>query len=580
LPSPMRSIAAELVGAMARLPPPDPRYLKALPILEDAVQSYRAGRIDEASEQFLRILKKAPDHPDALYFLGLMKMEQRKFSEALKLMNRAVKGSPRFADAHFVSGSILNQLGRPTEAMAAYQRAIAINPNHVHALNDLGNTLRLLNRAQEAIVAYDRAIALAPDSAVVHNNKGVALAECRQFAKAIVSYDRALALKPDYAEAHSNRGGALLVLSRADEALACFDRALALNPEYAEAINNRGTALQDLNAHREALIWHQRALLFNPDNAIAHLNAATAHLALGEYAQGWPEYEWRWNTPDRAPIRRDLRRPQWRGDQPLDGRTVLLHAEQGFGDMLQFARYVPMVAACGAKVILETPHELVPLLRTLAGVSELICRGDKLPPFDLHCPLLSLPLAFRTELDSIPAKIPYLTAPTERVAKWQRRLAGVGQRKIGLAWSGRSYPRNRSIPFEELETLLSRPDVSFVSLQQELSDEDRSRIATRSNLLHFGEELADFADTAGIISALDLVISIDTSIAHLAGAMGKSLWILLLFGADFRWLTDRDSSPWYPTARLFRQSKIGAWNDVVARVDAALAVGGGNSASP
>jgi tetratricopeptide (TPR) repeat protein len=563
---------------MARLPPPNPRYLKALPILEDAVQTYRAGRTGEAAELFQRVLKKAPDHPDALYFLGLMKMEQRNFSDALKFMNKAVKENPRFADAHFLSGSILNQLGRRTEAVAAYNRAVVINPNHIHALNDLGNTLRLLNRAQEAIVAYDRAVAVAPDFAEAHNNKGVALAESKRFVEAIVSYDRALALRPNYAEAYSNRGGALLFLSRPDEALVDFDRALALNSEYPEAINNRGTALQDLNAHREALVWHQRALLFGPDNAIAHLNAATAHLALGEYAQGWPEYEWRWNTPDLAPIRRDLRRPQWRGDQSLEGRTILLHAEQGFGDMMQFARYVPMVAARGAKVILEAPNVLVPLLRTLAGVSELIGRGDKLPRFDLHCPLLSLPLAFHTELHAIPAQIPYLNAPKERIAKWRQRLAEIDRRKIGLAWSGRSYPRNRSIPLEELNPLLSLPDVCFVSLQKELSAEERSRVSGRSNLLHFGEELADFADTAGIISALDLVISIDTSIAHLAGAMGKSLWVLLLFGSDFRWLVDRDDSPWYPTARLFRQSKIGAWGDVVARVNAILAAGGDSGA--
>jgi tetratricopeptide (TPR) repeat protein len=580
LPNPMPSIAAELVGAMATLPPPDPRYLKALPILEDAVRTYRAGRVEEAHELFLRILKKAPDHPDALYFLGLMKMEQRKFSDALKLMSKATKGNPRFADAHFLSGSILNQLGRRTEAAAAYHRAIAINPNHVHALNDLGNTLRLLNRAQEAIAAYDRAVAVVPHFAEAHNNKGVALAECKQFVEAIASYDRALELKSDYAEGYSNRGAALLALSRPDEALKDFDRALALNPEYPEAINNRGTALQDLNAHREALTWHQRALLFNPNNAIAHLNLATAHLTLGEYAQGWPEYEWRWKTQDLASIRRDLRRPQWRGDQSLDGRTILLHAEQGFGDMLQFARYVPMVAARGAQIVLEAPQAVVPLLQTLAGVSKLIRRGDKLPPFDLHCPLLSLPLAFQTDLDTIPAEVPYLTAPAERVAKWRGRLAGIGGRKIGLAWSGLPYPRNRSIPLVELEPLLSLPDISFVSLQRELSDDDRSRIATRPNVAHFGEELADFADTAGVISVLDLVISIDTSIAHLAGAMGKSLWTMLLFGADFRWLVDRDSSPWYPTARLFRQSKIGAWDDVVTRVHAALVAAGDNSATP
>jgi tetratricopeptide (TPR) repeat protein len=556
---------------MARLPlpPPDTRYLKVAPLLDEAVKTYRAGQTEEAAGLFQQVLKKAPDHPDALYFLGLMKMEQRKFPDALKFMTKAVKASPRFADAHFLTGAILNQLGRRAEAANAYSRAIAANPAHFHALNDLGNTLRLLSKPQEALSAYEKAIAIAPDFAEAYNNKGIALAERKRFSEALVNYDQALALKQDFAEAYNNRGGALLILSRPDAAMLDFDRALALQPDYPEAINNRGSALQDLNAHREALTWHQRALTFNTQNAVARLNVAMAHLSLGEYAQGWPEYEWRWGTPDLAPIRRNLRRPQWYGDQPLAGRTILLHAEQGFGDMLQFARYVPLVAERGANVILEAPQALFPLLQTLAGVSQLICRGDKLPAYDLHCPLLSLPLAFRTEIATIPAAVPYLSAPAERIEKWKRRLTGTG-RRVGLAWSGRPYPRNRSVPFADLAPLLSLPDTTFVSLQQELSEEEQAQLALRPNILHFGEELADFADTAAVISELDLVVSIDTSIAHLAGAMGKPLLLLLLYSADFRWLTERQDNPWYPTARLFRQSIVGAWGDVVERVRAAL----------
>jgi tetratricopeptide (TPR) repeat protein len=552
------------------LPPPDPRYLKMAPLLNEAVQTYRAGQGEDAAAMFQQVLKKAPDHPDALYFLGLMKMEQRKFPDALKFMAKAVKVSPRFADAHFLTGTILNQLGRRAEAANAYQRAIAANPAHFHALNDLGNTLRLLGKPQEAQSAYEKAIAIAPDFAEAHNNKGIALAESKRFSEALVNYNQALVLKQDFAEAHNNRGAALLILSRPDAALQDFDRALALQPDYHEAINNRGSALQDLNAHRDALAWHHRALTFNPQNAVAHLNVAMAHLSLGEYAQGWPEYEWRWGTPDLAPIRRNLRRPQWYGEQALQGRTILLHAEQGFGDMLQFARYVPLVEERGATVILEAPRALFPLLQTLAGVSQLVCRGDKLPQYDLHCPLLSLPLAFRTEVATIPAAVPYLSAPAERIAKWRPRITGAG-RRIGLAWSGRSYPRDRSVPFALLEPLLSLPDTTFVSLQQELSGEERGQLALRPNILHFGDELADFADTAAVISELDLVVSIDTSIAHLAGAMGKPLLLLLLYSADFRWLTGREDSPWYPTARLFRQSTTGAWGDVVARVSAAIA---------
>jgi tetratricopeptide (TPR) repeat protein len=555
---------------MAKLPPPDPRYLKALPLMQDAVEHYRRDQPDQAEELFLRALKKAPDHPDALYFLALIRMDRGKPDDALRLLAKASKSNPRFAEAHFLTGSILNALGRPKDALPAYQRALAIDASHVNALNHLGNTLRLLRKPEEAIAAFDKAIALAPNFAEAHSNKGVALAELKRLPEAITCYDRALAVNPNFPDALSNRGAALLILSRPDEALACFDRALALNPNYPEAINNRGSALQDLNRHHEALTWHHKALGFNPNNSIAHLCLATAHLALGEYDVGWREYEWRWGTADLVPFRRDLRRPQWRGDEALDGKTILLHAEQGYGDMLQFARYVPLVAERGADVVIEAPRALTALLGTIAGKPRIIGRGDKLPAFDVHCPLLSLPLAFGTRVDTIPAAVPYVSVPADRLTKWTDRLADHAGRKIGLAWSGRPHPRDRSIPLAELKPLLSLPGTQFVSLQQELQLQDVDLIAAQSNLLHVGAEIEDFGDTAALIAALDLIITIDTSVAHLAGAMGKPVWILLLCGADFRWLVDRDDTPWYPTAKLFRQRAVGDWASVITRVADAL----------
>jgi tetratricopeptide (TPR) repeat protein len=551
---------------MARLPPPDPSRLKALSLVDDGVYFYREGRAAEAEERFRQVLKKHPDQPDALFFLGLLKIDQRNPLDALKLMAKAVKAHPRFAEAHFVSGSILNQLGRPQDAVAAYSRAVAIKPDHLNALNDLGNTFGLLGRPDDALAAYDKAIAAAPDLAISYNNKGAVLAETKRLSDAMANYDRALALKPDYAEAHNNRGAVLLMQSHPDQALASLEQALALRPDYAEAINNKGSALQDLNRHQEALSWHQRALALNPQNASAHLSIAAAHLALGQYEQGWSEYEWRWGTKDLAPFRRNFRAPQWLGDQSLEHKSILVYAEQGYGDMLQFARYVPLLARRGARAILEVPRPLFALFGSLEGVSQLVCRGDKLPASDFRCPLLSLPLAFRTNAHTIPADVPYLRAPSDRLAKWRERLAGHPGRKIGIAWSGRSYPRNRSIPLADLEPLLSLPAVTFVSLQQELPDTDLARLADRPNVLHFGSALEDFADTAGVISCLDLVLTIDTSIAHLAGAMGKPLSLLLLFGSDFRWLVDRHDNPWYPTARLFRQTKIGEWGPVIDRV--------------
>jgi len=555
---------------MAKLPPPDPRRLNALPLIEDGIFYYRQGRPAEAEERFRQVLKKIPDQPDALFFLGLIKLGQHKLADALKLMSKALKASPRFAEAQFVSGSILNLLGRPQEALAAYNRALAIKPDHVNALNDLGNTLKLLGRPEEALLAYDKAIAAAPDVAISYNNKGTALAELKRFGEAIENYDRALTLKSDYAEAHNNRGGALLVLSDPDQALKSFERGLALRADYAEAINNTGIALQGLNRHHEALTWHERALALNPNNANAHVSLANACLALGHYEQGWAEYEWRWWTNDLAPFRKTLRSQPWTGEQSLENKSILLYAEQGYGDILQFSRYVPMVAKRGARVILELPRPLMALFDSLAGVSQLICRGDKPPTTDFHCPLLSLPRAFRTGLSTIPAETPYLKAPADRIAKWQDRLAGCSGRKIGVAWSGRQYPRNRSIPLASFDRLFSLPGQTFISLQQELPDAEASRLAEHASVLHFGAELQDFADTAGLIACLDLVMSIDTSTAHLAGAMGKPLWLMLLFGSDFRWLVDRDDNPWYPTARLFRQPNVGDWESVVNRLQREL----------
>ena len=555
---------------MAKLPPPDPRLLKALPFLQEGVQLYQQGRADEAEVNFLQALKKAPDHPDALYFLGLIRMNRGKPEEALKLMTKATRSSPRFAEAHFVTGSILNILGRPQEAVAAYRRAIAISPEHVNALNHLGNTLRLVGQLDEAIAAYDKAIAAAPDFAAAHNNRGTALAERGDLDAALVNFDQALVLQSDFADAHNNRGGVLQRLNRPDDAIESYDRALLIKADFAEALNNRGSALQDLNQHHDALHWHRRALEIRPDSAEAHFNAASAHLALGELAQGWPEFEWRWGKKDLAPLRRAIRQPLWFGDSSISGKTILLHAEQGFGDTIQFVRYVPLVAKLGAKVVLEVPRALRDLCATLEGVSTLITRGDKLPPFDVHTPLLSLPLAFRTETTTVPADVPYLSAPPDRAAKWRDRLSLPG-RKIGLAWSGRMYPRNRSIPFAQLLPLLSLPDAVFVSLQQKMPQADAAQLAEQKNVLHFGSEIQDFADTAAIIASLDLILSIDTSVAHVAGALGKPLRLMLLFSSDFRWLVDREDNPWYPTARLFRQRSIGDWSNVVSRIAADLA---------
>jgi Glycosyltransferase family 9 (heptosyltransferase) len=306
------------------------------------------------------------------------------------------------------------------------------------------------------------------------------------------------------------------------------------------------------------------------------LHLGLLRLLTGDFAGGWPQYEWRWKTHPLAAAKRDFAQPLWRGVEPIAGKTILIHSEQGFGDAIQFCRYVPLLAARGARVILEVERPLLGLMRELAGVAMVVAKGDALPDCDLQCPLLSLPLAFGTQIETIPSQTPYLAAPVPAASSWSARLGpklGPNPRpRIGLAWSGRPTYRNDHIRSISLHALLPLLDVdaTFVSLQKDVRSEDVALLQQRRDILHFGDALADFSDTAALISQLDLVISADTAVAHLAGALARPVWILLPFVPDWRWLLDRDDSPWYPTARLFRQSQARKWGEVVETIRAAL----------
>ncbi|HTP94170.1 MAG TPA: tetratricopeptide repeat-containing glycosyltransferase family protein, partial [Xanthobacteraceae bacterium] len=386
------------------------------------------------------------------------------------------------------------------------------------------------------------------------------------------SFDRAVALRPGYAEALSNRGLTLHALDRFEEALASFDRALTLRPDYAQAFFNRGATLQELKRFEEALASYDRALMLQPDYAEAHWNEALLRLLTGDFARGWRQYEWRWKNQSLALPQRNVPQPLWLGTESAIDKTILLHSEQGFGDTIQFCRYVPLVAARGARVILEVETPLLELMTSLAGATQVLAKGDPLPAFDVHCPLLSLPLAFATRHGTIPSLTPYLSAPAQAVQDWRARLGPKTRLRIGLAWSGRpthKNDQNRSIALRALMPLLDL-DATFVSLQKDVRADDATMLQERGDLFHFGDALRNFADTAALISNLDLVISVDTSVAHLAGALAKPVWVLLPFVPDWRWLLDRDDSPWYPTARLFRQDDARTWDTVVPRVHRAL----------
>ena len=388
-----------------------------------------------------------------------------------------------------------------------------------------------------------------------------------------MSYDSALALRSDYVEALVNRANVLHRVQRFNDALASYERAIALRPQ-AEVLTNRGNTLQQLKRFDEALVSYRRAQALQEEYQPAHWNESLLLLLTGDWQRGWEKYEWRWKGEGAAGRSREFPKPLWRGADSIDGKTILLHGEQGFGDVIQFARYAALVRACGAHVVLEVHKALQELMTGRDGVSRVIARGDALPYFDVHCPLLSLPLAFGTTVETIPSAIPYLKALPQAARIWEAQLGRKDRPRVGIVWASNAKPdddynRSKSMPARSLLPLFD-VKATFVSLQKTISAADAAILDQCNDILNLGERLNDFSVTAALVSELDLVISVDTSVAHLAGALGKPIWVLLPFIPDWRWLLDREDSPWYPTARLFRQSENRKWDGVIDRVRVAL----------
>jgi len=534
---------------------------------------YALKRPDEALASYDRALAAQPDYVEALSNRGNVLKDLKRFDEALASFDRALAVRPDYAEAHLNRGVLLQELKRLDEALSSFDRAVAIRPEFVEALSNRGSVLYQLKRFDEALASCDRALALQPQFAEVHVNRANALQALKRFEEALASCDRAAALQPDLSDIHYNRANALHMLRRFEDALASYDIELARRPDFANALANRGVTLQSLKRFESALTSYQQAYALRPDFADAHYNEGLCRLLIGDLRRGWEKHEWRWRTDQLGSGKRNFREPLWTPGQEIAGRTVLLHAEQGFGDTIQFCRYVPLVAGRGARVILEVQPQLYELMSSLPGAAQVVQSGEPLPHFDLQCPLLSVPRAFGTELATIPSATPYLHASSARKQHWTARLGPRTSLRVGIAWSGRpshKNDRNRSIGLDAFLSIFAGVDVSLVSLQREVRDADAAVLRERSDVLHFGDELTNFADTAALISALDLVIAVDTSVTHLAGALAKPVWLLLPFVPDWRWLLDRDDSPWYPTARLFRQDETRAWDDAFVRVRAAL----------
>jgi Flp pilus assembly protein TadD len=503
---------------------------------------------------------------DTCYKNALLLQRASKDDEALKAFEAAIALAPGYAEAYNARGISLFKLDRAEDALASFQRALDLNPAYAECHNNRGIVLHEMGRLDAALASFDKAVALKPDNARAHNNRGAVLGDLKHAHDALLSYDKAIALDPAYAEAFYNRGLALHDLGRFSAALASFDRAIALRPDYAEAHHNRGTVLQDLQSLEDAIRAYAAAAALRPDRAESHANQAYCYLQLGRFEPGWRLHEWRKRLP--APVgNRSFPRPLWLGREDISNRILFVHWEQGFGDTIQFCRYGKLLKAKGANVVMSVQEPLYRLLKQMSPEVEIIHQTEVPARFDYHCPMMSLPLALGTTLATIPAEPRYLLADAALRTGFEARLPPKTRPRIGLAWRGSATHKNdhyRSIDLEGLAPLLSA-DSHWISVLYGAGPSGQDAVWP-SELVSCADAWVDFADAAALIDCLDLVITVDTSVAHLAGALGKPVFVLLPFNADWRWLLERDDSPWYPSARLFRQRPGESWTEVIARV--------------
>lgn len=539
---------------------------------KQAVELHQRGQLSGAQALYMRILAADSKHVGTLQMLGAVAAQSGDFAKAVQWLDQVLALTKGDFEMYVQRGFALQQLHRLQEALESYELALNVQPRHAETHNNRGVVLHALQRWEDALLAYDWALELKPGYAQALFNKGNALLALKRRLAALECLEAAIAQKPDYAKAYINRGVALQELQRPNEALTSYEKAVALQPFMPEAHFNRGGALQALCRIDEAIAAYEKAIALRPDYADAHLFKATALLLQGEFASGWRTYEWRWGTDDAKKRVRTFPVPQWTGAELLTGKSILLHCEQGLGDVIQFCRYASIVQSLGARVILEVHHPLIGLMQELNGVDVCVALGDALPDFDYHCPLLSLPLALQTDLETIPAKTSYLNAKPERVESWRQKLGPKTRLRVGMVWSGNpahAIDYNRSIP---LASWFNHADlgVEWVSLQKEVRESDRLVLGMQG-LRHFGAELQDMGDTAALCELMDVVVSVDTSVAHLSAALGCPTWVLLPKVPDWRWLLGRNDSPWYPSVRLYRQTVDGDWSDVFARLCVDLA---------
>jgi tetratricopeptide (TPR) repeat protein len=566
------------------------------------------GLVDAALASFEQASTLDPNDPIAHSNRASLLAGMSRWTEALTAYDRVLALNPRLFQAWLQRGNVLRALGQLDEALGSFRQALQLKPDYAEAHYNCGVLLERNQQLNAALASYDQAIAIEPRFPQAHYNRAGVLKALNQMNAALAAYDNALAAKPDYAEAHANRGVVLQGLKRWEEALASYNQALTLRPDLKDCLLNRSTVLQEsgqwdaavadcdrviaqdpqcaegyferarirvqIGKVDVALADYDRAVTLKPDFAEAQYNRALALLLSGDYENGWLNYEWRWPNADKLFLdgKRAFDRPLWLGKEPIAGKRLLIYSEQGLGDAIQFCRFAKPVAELGATVFLEVQAPLAPVVETLEGVSKVIVEDSPLPEHDYRCPIMSLPLALKTTLDTIPGAAGYLRSNPAKVDAWRAKLGNRGRPRIGLVWSGnarQANDRNRSVRLSRWVEHLPR-EFDYVCLQKDIRPADQETLAANPWISRCDTELLDFSDTAALCECLDLVITVCTSIAHLGGALGRPTWVMLPFDADWRWLLGRTDSPWYESVKLYRQQIIGDWPGVFTRIGADL----------
>lgn len=518
---------------MPRMPTASSPFHAANPqdMLRKAMALHSQGKLTGAADLYRQLLAVVPNHFDATHLLGVVHAQTDDRQRARELFDKALAIQPGHPEVHFNRGTLL-------QAERAFDDAIA----------DFTSTLRGATDHQGAL-----------------NNRMVCLEAAGRLDDALADSDRLLALDPDNAVYWNNRGKLLTAMMRYDEALPCLDKAIKSRPDYIEALSNRGNLLAEFHRFDEAMANYDRVIATRPDFADAHFAKSQILLRQGNYDEGWRSFEWRWQQEGALASKRNFDAPLWLGEEDIAGKTILVHAEQGLGDTVQFCRYLPGIAALGARVIVEAPPLLHELLSSLGGIEALVGPRDDTPSVDFHCPMMSLPLAFGTTLETMPTPQPYLSAAPDLVRSWSARLGAGAKPRVAIAWRGNpvnTHDHKRSMQLADLLPHLS-PEIDWLSLHHQLTASEQELAARSSNLLTPLDDTTDMTDAAAICALSDAVLTIDTSMAHIAGALGRPTTVILSYLPDYRWLLDRDDTPWYDSVTLLRQGADRDWTPVI-----------------